>query len=120
MTTSKIPQAPSLGEKTFELHCRVNKLTPEREYRFCRDRQWRLDFAWPDVKLAVEIESSVHRIKSRFASDLDKYNRLTLEGWKLLRFTRKMVETGQPILTVMELLGACAHLKEDSCAKASR
>jgi len=97
---------PSLGEETFALHCRLNKLTPEREYRFAPGRKWKLDFAWPDVKLAVEIESSVHRIQGRFASDLEKYNRLTLDGWKLLRFTRQMVETGQPILTVMELLGA--------------
>jgi hypothetical protein len=67
---SRIPRAESPGECEFALHCRIYKLTPEREYQFDSSRKWRIDFAWPDRKLAVEIESSVHRIKGRFASDI--------------------------------------------------
>lgn len=66
--------------------------TPEREYRFDYDRNWRLDFAWPAAQVAVEIESSVHRIKSRFHADIPKYNQATYRGWQVFRITRQMLE----------------------------
>ena len=97
---ASIPARPSQGEETFAFHCAVHKLSPTREHVFHPDRKWRIDFAWPDLKLAVEVESSVHRIRSRFGGDLDKYNALVLAGWTLLRYTRKMIETGAPILEV--------------------
>jgi very-short-patch-repair endonuclease len=101
----KMPKDLSRGEEAFAFHCKVNGLTPEREYLFHPTRKWRIDFAWPDRKLAVEIESSVHRIQSRFAADLDKYNELQKAGWTLLRYTARMVEAGKPIREVMEMLG---------------
>ncbi len=103
---NSIPAPPSQGEETFAFHCAVHKLSPTREYLFHPDRKWRIDFAWPDLKLAVEVESSVHRIRSRFAGDLDKYNALVLAGWTLLRYTRKMIESGQAINEVTAVLEA--------------
>lgn len=103
----KIPRGPSAGEAEFDLHCRLElREQPTPEYMFHPTRLWRIDFAWPSRKLAVEIESSVHRIKSRFASDLDKYNALQLDGWTLLRFTAKMVKSGHAIDTVKQVLSA--------------
>ena len=99
-----MPKKLSRGEETFAFHCKVNGLTPEREYCFHLTRKWRIDFAWPDRKLAVEIESSVHRIKSRFAGDLDKYNQLNKQGWMLLRYTAKMVDSGEAINDILEML----------------
>ncbi len=101
-----VPQPPSQGEETFAFHCAVHKLSPTREHVFHPDRKWRIDFAWPDLKLAVEVESSVHRIRSRFAGDLDKYNALNRDGWTLLRYTRKMIESGQAINEVTAVLEA--------------
>jgi len=44
-------------EATLAMHIRVNGLPePEREYRFHPRRKWRFDAAWPDAKLAVEVE----------------------------------------------------------------
>lgn len=77
---------------------------PVYQYVFHPTRKWRIDFAWPDMKLAVEIESSVHRIKGRFAGDLDKYNALNRAGWMLLRYTAKMVTAGDAINDVLEIL----------------
>lgn len=96
----------SQSEETFALHCRLElgSRQPIREYIPFPPRKWRLDFAWPERKLAVEIESSVHRIRNRFASDIPKYNRLALEGWTLLRFTRQMVESAEAIDTVKAVL----------------
>jgi very-short-patch-repair endonuclease len=99
-----LPKAGSQGEEEFFLHCRIYKLTPEREYQFDSSRKWRIDFAFPDRKLAVEIESSVHRIKGRFASDIPKYNALQKAGWTLLRYTAQMVHAGTAIDDVCEIL----------------
>jgi len=101
---STIPKKLSVGEETFALHCRVHNLTPVREFHFDPVRKWRIDFAWPDRKLAVEIESSVHRIKGRFSRDIDKYNALEKSGWTLLRYTAKMVTAGIAINDVLEWL----------------
>ena len=87
-------------EELFAAHMANDGIAaPVREYRFC-DRQWRFDFAWPDLKLAAEIEGGTwaggrHVRPDGFAADCRKYNRAALEGWRVLRFTGGMVETGQ-------------------------
>lgn len=101
-----IPHPLSRGEETFAFHCRVHGLSPVREFVFHPTRKWRLDFCWPHLKLAVEIEGGVHRIKGRFKSDLAKYNALALDGWRLLRYSPKMVESGEAINEVMIAIGS--------------
>jgi very-short-patch-repair endonuclease len=64
---------------------------PEREYKFHPSRKWRIDFAWPAVKLAVEIEggafsSGRHTRGAGFRRDIEKYNELALAGYTLFRF----------------------------------
>lgn len=71
---------------------------PVREHQFDADRQWRFDFAWPDVKLAVEVEGGIfssgrHVRGAGFEADCYKYNRAVMLGWRVLRFTRKMIRT---------------------------
>jgi very-short-patch-repair endonuclease len=94
----------SQGEEEFALHCQIYRLDPVREYQFHPTRRWRVDFAWPDRKVAVEIEGSVHRIKGRFARDIEKYNALARNGWIVLRYSAKMVHAGTAIDEVMGVL----------------
>ncbi|WP_344998449.1 DUF559 domain-containing protein [Tsukamurella soli] len=48
----------------------------------------RLDFAFPVQLLAVEIDGwAFHRTPDRAAADAQKQNRLTIAGWRPLRFT---------------------------------
>lgn len=66
------------------------------EYYFDKTRKWRFDFAWPDIKVAVEIEGGVwsggrHTRGKGFESDCNKYNAATIQGWRVLRFTGGMV-----------------------------
>lgn len=73
---------------------------PIPEYRFTPPRKWRLDYAWPDVKLAIEIEGGVykycgHNSISGFIKDIDKYNALTENGWALLRYQPKKINYNQ-------------------------
>jgi very-short-patch-repair endonuclease len=69
----------------------------KREVAFCSDRKWRFDLAVD--KLAIEIEGGVwvegaHTRGMHFMSDMEKYNRATLAGWRVLRFTPQQVNNG--------------------------
>lgn len=89
---------------------------PVRELRFHPPRKWRLDFSWPDKKVAVEVEGGLyarrkdgsigggHQSPSGFANNIEKYNALALDGWLLLRFTRAMIEDGTAIETLETVL----------------
>lgn len=110
--TSKTPKPLSRGEEAFMLHCTVEGLEPQREFRFC-ERMWRFDFAWPAQKLALEVEGGIwtsgrHTRGSGYANDLAKYNRAAMLGWRVLRFTTQMVESGQAINEVLEALREAA------------
>lgn len=115
-------------EERFDFQVRAfNLLIPEREYRFAahavggpgkglRDRlqeaglrDWRMDFAWPQIKLAVEIEGGVwtggrHTRGAGFTADMDKYNAATLMGWRVLRFGGDAIKNGQAVNTVAPLI----------------
>jgi very-short-patch-repair endonuclease len=72
---------------------------PEREYRFHDERLWRLDFAWPKQKVAVELEGGAwvqgrHTRGQGFLNDCEKYNSATTLGWKLIRIPTDWVGTG--------------------------
>ena len=65
---------------------------PVQEYKFHQTRQWRFDFAWPRLKVAVEIEGGVwnggrHTTGKGVMADCDKYNAAAADGWRVLRFT---------------------------------
>ena len=82
---------------------------PEREYRFHELRQWRFDFAWPDQKVAAEVEGGVwtrgrHTRRSGFIGDCKKYNEATRLGWRVFRFTSCMLNSGEAIDTLEEAL----------------
>lgn len=82
--------------------CRLEGLPrPVPEYRFCK-RKWRIDYAFVQEKLAVEIDGGAwingrHNRGYGFLSDMEKANELALQGWTLLRFTPRQVETGEAI-----------------------
>lgn len=97
-------------EETFALHIKEAKLIePIREYAFAKPRRWRFDFAWPDQKLAVEIEGGVwtngrHTRGSGFIADSEKYNTAALLGWKVLRFHGGAVKDGSAVNTIAPLV----------------
>lgn len=99
----------SAGEVEFLLHVRLERLPqPEREYPFAKDlgRDWRFDFAWPSRRLALEVEGAVHRIKSRFSGDLEKYLVAQVLGWKVVRVSPKMIASALAVDVVRGILAA--------------
>jgi very-short-patch-repair endonuclease len=87
-------------ETTLAFHIKVAKLpAPECEYRFHPSRKWRFDFAWPEQKLAAECEGGTwtngrHTRGVGFENDCIKYNQATINGWRVLRFTKGMIDSG--------------------------
>ena len=48
-------------EALLALHLRANDFPPwEAEYRFHPKRRWRLDMAWPEQRIAVEVHGGIH------------------------------------------------------------
>lgn len=80
----------------------------EREYKFCPTRKWRLDFAWPDRKLALEVEGKGHEKWNRYHSDMEKYNAAALDGWTLLRVSWLMIKEGRHIQVLEAIVGTDA------------
>lgn len=70
--------------------CNIPEPTPE--LKFHETRKWRIDFAWPRFKLALEIEGGVHTggrhtRGAGFEKDIEKYNELARKGWRVIRTT---------------------------------
>ena len=82
---------------------------PVREHRFHPVRRWRFDLAWPDRRVAFEIEGVTHeggrhqRIAG-FTGDIKKYNEAVLAGWTLIRATPAMVRTGAAFAVIARAL----------------
>jgi very-short-patch-repair endonuclease len=99
-------------EKTFLLQLRVAGLHGfVQEHEFHPTRKWRIDFARPEIKLAIEVEGGTHTggrhtRGAGYESDCEKYNALEAMGWTLFRFTSQMVTSGKAILFVEDYLKA--------------
>lgn len=71
--------------------------------------RWRLDFAWPEYRVAVEISGwSFHRDPRRHGNDLAKANHLEQLQWRELQFDWHMlVRSGEDcVQQVIDLLNA--------------
>jgi len=83
----------------FELCCNDEKLSYEKEVKFCPTRKWRTDFMFSceGRRVAVEIEGGVrsngrHTRAEGFIKDMAKYNTYITMGISLLRFTTEDIE----------------------------
>jgi very-short-patch-repair endonuclease len=71
---------------------------PVAEHKFEPMRRWRFDYAWPEVKIALEVEGGIytggrHTSSSGFVKDMAKYNRAAVLGWRVLRIEPKHLLT---------------------------
>jgi len=71
---------------------------------------WRIDWALVDHKIAVELEGGIwmagkgHVNGKTYKDNCDKYNKLTSEGWQVIRFTADHVKSSDyaPLLRLLE------------------
>jgi hypothetical protein len=78
---------------------------PQPEHRAGPDGEYRLDFAWVDIMLAVEVDGYVwHHTPQHQQRDLRRRNALQSEGWTLLVYTWRDVSR-EPLRVVREVRG---------------
>jgi very-short-patch-repair endonuclease len=81
----------SVGEMEMELLLKSEGYEFQQEYKFHPDRKWRFDFAFPDEKIAIEVEGGLftqgrHTRGRGYIQDMQKYNAATILGWRVLRY----------------------------------
>ena len=97
-------------EKTIAMLMGADNLPePEREHRFHPTRRWRFDFAWPEFKVACEVEGGTwsrgrHVRGLGFQKDCTKYNEAALLGWLVIRVTAHHIETGKALVWIRRAL----------------
>lgn len=78
---------------------------PAREFPFPGvrgDRRWRFDLAWVSHRVAVEVDGGGwvrgrHCRPKGFESDCEKHSQAVACGWRLLRVTTRMIESGDAV-----------------------
>ena len=119
-------------EDTLLFQIRAYKLPePEREYRFAAHhvggpgkgvkarlkeaglKDWRIDFAWPDARFAVEVEGGAwiggrHTRGKGFEEDLQKYHCAMAMGWNVYRCSKPLITSGQAVMMVRKMLEAAS------------
>lgn len=98
---------------------------PVSEFRFTKERRWRLDYAIPELKIAIEVEGGRfkkttyydkkagkfrthiggrHNTATGFKNDMEKYNELAALGWLLVRTTPEELFSAQTLNIVQRCI----------------
>lgn len=87
-------------EEEMAFQIRVHALPePAREHAFHPDRKWRFDFAWPALRVALEVEGGTwsrgrHTRGKGYEADAEKYGAAAAAGWEVVRVTGAQVKSG--------------------------
>jgi very-short-patch-repair endonuclease len=82
---------------------------PEAEFRFHPTRKFRLDFAWVQHKVGLEIDGGIwtggrHTRGAGWLKDTEKLNLLASMGWRMLRCTPQQLCTSEMLDTIKQAL----------------
>jgi len=83
---------------------------PELELRFHPTRRWKFDLAWPEQRVAVEVDGGVwtggrHVTGTGATKDAEKYSEAAAMGWRIVRVTTAHVDDGRAIAWIERALG---------------
>ncbi|MGP4843333.1 hypothetical protein ACTXGQ_04305 [Marinobacter sp. 1Y8] len=72
-------------------------------------KDWRFDFAWPDLMLAVEVEGGGwtggrHTRGKGFQEDMVKYSEAMRLGWNIYRCDANLIKSGQALKVIEALI----------------
>ena len=87
------------------------------EFRFDPERRWRFDWACERLRLAVEVEGVTyfgkavgrHQAAKGIENDMEKYNRAIELGWRVLRYSQRMLaeKPFDVVVQIMEVAELC-------------
>lgn len=86
---------------------------PDREFLFHPTRKWRVDFAWSQFMVLVEIEGLTpqggrHQRLAGFEADAEKYGEAQRLGFTVVRLTPTQVRTGAGVRLISDVLQRAA------------
>ena len=99
-----------MSDALFRALLRTHRLPePVSEHRFAPPRRWRFDYAWPDRRLALEVEGGAwtrgrHTRGKGFIADCEKYSVAAVRGWRIIRVTPDQLCTMRTVEWVREAL----------------
>jgi very-short-patch-repair endonuclease len=74
------------------LFIRYRLPVPRAEVVWGHERAYRLDFAYPAIKLAIEVHGYVwHSSADQLGRDLARQRRRTAQGWTILAYTWRQI-----------------------------
>lgn len=82
---------------------------PVEQHKFCPGRAFRFDGAWPWLKIAYEVDGATwsggrHVRGEGVETDALKYSQAAVLGWRVMRFTARMVEDGTALKLIEQAL----------------
>lgn len=86
-------QESLLGQLTLA-HSRGEIPAFRCEYHYLDGRDFRADFAWPDLKIGLEVDGAVHRIKGTFKRSFERAYLITMAGYTVLHVGGDEVRSG--------------------------
>lgn len=62
---------------------------PQPEFYFAKPRKWRFDYAWPEQRVALEVQGGIwtggrHSRGAALLKEWEKLNTAAAKGWRLL------------------------------------
>lgn len=97
----KKPAAKASAPIGFQTWCITNGIIcPYDEHSFHDKRKWRFDYAWPEFKIALEVDGGLwipgggrHNRAGGYLKDCEKFNAAAVLGWRVLRVTPQQLLT---------------------------
>lgn len=104
--------------------CEQLGLKPVKEYRFHPTRLWRFDVAFPEQRVAVEIDGGVwsggrHVRGAGYIADCEKLAEAAILGWRVLRVPTQWVTSGAALRLIERALGRDDD-QDEYCAQEGR
>lgn len=80
-----------LEQKFYNLVLAHRLPRPVQQHKFHPTRNWRFDFSWPLLKIAVEIQGfgPGHNSYEGMLNDYEKHNEALLLGWRIIYFMNR-------------------------------
>lgn len=82
----------------------------EREYKFHPVRKWRIDFAWPLLKIGIEVHGALwkgghgsHTSGAGRMRDMEKMNEAKVAGWLVIEVCKEQIQSGQAVDWIKQL-----------------
>lgn len=106
---NKKGKSSKLEAELFEQIKKAKLPLPVREFVAIPGRMFRWDFAWVKEKLLVEVQGGIyqkgaHSTGQGIERDMIKLNLATLNGYKVLQFSRRMIESGYALGVIHDML----------------